>query len=70
MVLKNLKYQFKQNITFDLKGVGRNRRVDKSNKEQGDTDKENEEQENEEQLTLWDQNFREWTQGVPLCLPK
>ncbi len=21
-------------------------------------------------LTLWDQNFREWTQGMPLCLKK
>ena len=66
MVQKNLRYKISNDFSFDLKGVGKNRRMNTS-ETPGPSDREESPKPGQ---TLWDQNFKEWTQGKPLTLVK
>lgn len=65
VVQKNLRYRISNDASFDLKGVGAKRRMETPSV----ADEESPRPQRPGQ-TLWDQNFREWTQGKPLCLAK
>lgn len=74
IVQSNLRYclRSRQHNCFDLKGVGKSRRVAHSavNAQEDEEEEETnaEPAEDTSKTVLWDQNFREWTQGRPLSL--
>lgn len=68
VVQKNLRYRISNDASFDLKGVGAKRRMETPSVV-AVSDEESPRPQRPGQ-TLWDQNFREWTQGKPLCLAK
>lgn len=73
MVQKNLRFNLRNinHDVFDLKGVGKQRRMDTGGVS---TAEDNEDLGSPRAPrpgpVFWDQNFREWTQGKPLCLGK
>lgn len=72
MVQKNLRFNLR-NIThdvFDLKGVGKQRRMETGGVSAEDNEDVGSPRAPRPGPVFWDQNFREWTQGKPLCLGK
>lgn len=84
IVQSNLRYSLisRPHKCYDLKGVGKSRRVasalpDAKEEDEGGAEQPPAEQpvgstdaseEGSSKPVLWDQNFREWTQGKPMCL--
>ncbi|CAE7948158.1 Pikfyve, partial [Symbiodinium sp. KB8] len=80
VVQQNLRYSLRGTwaFIFDLKGTGKNRRVqatdlgEEPEAQESPSGSRAPEDENTERdragKVFWDQNFREWTKGKPLCL--
>ncbi|CAE7377349.1 FAB1C [Symbiodinium natans] len=80
VVQQNLRHSLRDTwaFTFDLKGTGKNRRVqatdlgeeaDSRESPSGSRGPEDDSTERDRAAKVfWDQNFREWTKGKPLCL--